>query len=220
MSDLTLDKLKLISASNIINLRTTAGLTQAELGAKLNYSDKTISKWERGDAIPDAFVLTQLADIFGVDVNYLLSEHTSWEPSEAERPDPGPSISYSANAIMAISVLGTVTLGLAVFITLWLMDTVEWRVFLVTALIAILVYMVLDCVFKKARHLQTVLLLFVAMLFVNIYCFIPMNNPWQLFLLLIPAELLVLLSFRIRRRPHKKPPTAEGEENTVSETVE
>ena len=216
MSDLTLDKLKLISASNIINLRTAAGLTQAELGAKLNYSDKTISKWERGDAIPDAFVLTQLADIFGVDVNYLLSEHTSWEPSEAERPDPGPSISYSANAIMAISVLGTVTLGLAVFITLWLMDTVEWRVFLVTALIAILVYLILDCVFKKARHLQPVLMLFVAMLFVNIYCFIPMNNPWQLFLLLIPAELLVLLSFRIRRRPHKTSADAGNEENSSS----
>ena len=204
MSDLTLDKLKLISASNIINLRTLAGLTQAELGAKLNYSDKTISKWERGDAIPDAFVLTQLADIFGVDVNYLLSEHTRWEPSEAEQPDPGPSISYSANAIMAISVLGTFTLGLAVFITLWLMDRVEWRVFLVTALIAILVYMILDCVFKKARHLKPVLMTFVAMLFVNIYCLMPMHNPWQLFLLLVPAELIVLPSFRIRRHPHKK----------------
>ena len=43
-----LSDLKLISASNIINLRTAHGMTQAELGAKLNYSDKTISKWERG----------------------------------------------------------------------------------------------------------------------------------------------------------------------------
>ena len=40
-----LEELKLITASNIINLRTRAGLTQAELGAKLNYSDKTISKY-------------------------------------------------------------------------------------------------------------------------------------------------------------------------------
>ena len=38
-----LSELKLISASNIIKLRTGAGLTQAELGEKLNYSDKTIS---------------------------------------------------------------------------------------------------------------------------------------------------------------------------------
>ena len=63
-----LSELKLISASNIIKLRTGAGLTQAELGEKLNYSDKTISKWERGEAIPDAYVLTQMAEIFGVTV--------------------------------------------------------------------------------------------------------------------------------------------------------
>ena len=67
-----LSELKLISASNIIKLRTEAGLTQAELGEKLNYSDKTISKWERGEAIPDAYVLTQMAEIFGVSVDYLL----------------------------------------------------------------------------------------------------------------------------------------------------
>ena len=80
-----LSELKLISASNIIRLRTEAGMTQAELGAKLNYSDKTISKWERGEAIPDAYVLTQLAAMFGVTVDYLLSSHTDWEPRGMRR---------------------------------------------------------------------------------------------------------------------------------------
>ena len=64
-----LSELKLISASNIIKLRTQKGMTQAELGAILNYSDKTISKWERGEAIPDAYVLLQMAEIFGVSVD-------------------------------------------------------------------------------------------------------------------------------------------------------
>ena len=67
-----LTELKLVTASNIINERTKAGMTQAELGAKLNYSDKSVSKWERGEAIPDAFVLTQMAELFGVTVDYLL----------------------------------------------------------------------------------------------------------------------------------------------------
>ena len=49
-----MDELKLIFASNLIRLRTAAGMTQAELGEQLNYSDKSISKWERGEAIPDA----------------------------------------------------------------------------------------------------------------------------------------------------------------------
>ena len=65
-----LNELKLVTASNIIRLRTGRGMTQAELGARLNYSDKTISKWERGEAIPDAFVLTQLAELFGVSVDF------------------------------------------------------------------------------------------------------------------------------------------------------
>lgn len=52
-----MDELKLIFASNLIRLRTAAGMTQAELGEQLNYSDKSISKWERGEAIPDAAVL-------------------------------------------------------------------------------------------------------------------------------------------------------------------
>ena len=70
-----LSELKLVAASNIISLRTKAGLTQAELGAKLNYSDKSISKWERGEAIPDAYVLSEMAEIFGVTVDYILSSH-------------------------------------------------------------------------------------------------------------------------------------------------
>ena len=102
-------ELKLTSASNIINLRTAAGMTQAELGARLNYSDKTISKWERGEAIPDAYVLTQLAEIFGVSVDYLLSSHDAWEPpAEAEKETP----QYSAKHIIAVCVLGVWTMAL------------------------------------------------------------------------------------------------------------
>ena len=57
-----MDELKLIFASNLIRLRTEAGYTQAELAAKINYSDKSISKWERGEAVPDAYVLKMLSN--------------------------------------------------------------------------------------------------------------------------------------------------------------
>ena len=80
-----LTELKLVTASNIINQRTKAGMTQAELGAKLNYSDKSVSKWERGEAIPDAYVLSEMAELFGVTVDYLLSSHDGWEPPRSPR---------------------------------------------------------------------------------------------------------------------------------------
>lgn len=201
-----LSELKLISASNIIKLRTENGMTQAELGAKLNYSDKTISKWERGEAIPDAYVLLEMAEIFGVSVDYLLSSHDSWEPP-AEKNEENCR-SYSVNVIIAIAVVAVMTLALTVFVTLWLLDIIEWRVFLVGASVAILTYMILDCVFKKGKHLQFSLAAFVLSLFVLLYFLMPLvAKPWQLFLIAIPAEIIVFLSCNIRKRPGKNRPS-------------
>ncbi len=193
-----LEELKLITASNIIKLRTAAGLTQAELGHALNYSDKTISKWERGEAIPDAFVLMRMGEIFGVSVDYMLSSHDSWQAPEKES-EGIPS--YSADVIIAISVIGVWTAALTAFVILWLFDIICWKIFIGTLPVAILTYMVLICVFKKRRYLQQVIALFVLSLFVTMYFFVPSSNPWQLFLLAIPAEIIVFLSCNIKRRP-------------------
>ncbi|MBQ7896299.1 MAG: helix-turn-helix transcriptional regulator [Oscillospiraceae bacterium] len=193
-----LEELKLITASNIIKLRTTAGLTQAELGHALNYSDKTISKWERGEAIPDAYVLLRMGEIFGVSVDYLLSSHDSWQAPEKES-EGLPS--YSADVIIAISVIGVWTVALTSFVVLWLFDIICWKIFVATLPVSILTYMVLICVFKKRKYLQQVIGIFVLSLFVTLYFFVPSSNPWQLFLLAIPAEIIVFLSCNIRKRP-------------------
>ena len=199
-----LSELKLISASNIIKLRTEAGLTQAELGEKLNYSDKTISKWERGEAIPDAYVLTQMAEIFGVTVDYLLSSHDAWESPEqqaARQEEAG----YSVNMIIAISVLGVWTMALTIFVLLWLFDIILWETFIVALPVSILTYMVLICVFRRRQYLQFVIAAFVLSMFILLYFTLPMQKPWQLFLIAIPAEIIVFLSCNIRSRPRKKP---------------
>lgn len=199
-----LSELKLISASNIIRLRTQAGLTQAELGEKLNYSDKTISKWERGEAIPDAYVLTQMAEIFGVTVDYLLSTHDAWEnPNQQEEQEQGMS-RHSVNMIIAIAVLGVWTMALSVFVLLWLLDYIVWQTFIVALPVSILTYMVLICVFNRRKYLQYVIAAFVLSVFVLLYFVLPMQKPWQLFLVAVPAIVLVFLSCNIRQRPRKK----------------
>ena len=202
-----LSELKLIAASNIIKLRTGAGLTQAELGEKLNYSDKTISKWERGEAIPDAYVLTQMAEIFGVTVDYLLSSHDAWESPEQqeEKERKQEEHRYSVNMIIAISVLGVWTMALTIFVMLWLFDIILWETFVVALPVSILTYMVLICVFRRRQHLQFVIAAFVLSMFILLYFTLPMQKPWQLFLIAIPAEIIVFLSCNIRRRPRKKP---------------
>lgn len=200
-----LSELKLITASNIIKLRTGAGLTQAELGEKLNYSDKTISKWERGEAIPDAYVLTQMAEIFGVTVDYLLSSHDAWESPEQqeEKAQKQAERRYSVNVIIAISVLGVWTMALTIFVMLWLFDIILWETFIVALPVSILTYMVLICVFHRRHQLQFVIAAFVLSLFTLLYFTLPMQKPWQLFLIAIPAEIIVFLSCNIHRRPGK-----------------
>ena len=99
-----MDELKLIFASNLIRLRTAAGMTQAELGEQLNYSDKSISKWERGEAIPDAAVLKRMSEIFGVTVDYLLDEHDAWQPA----PDPADVRDRSHASIIQVALTGPV----------------------------------------------------------------------------------------------------------------
>ena len=67
------EKVKNLIASNIAYYRKEMNLTQSELAERIHYSDKSISKWERGDGLPDICVLVVLADLFGVTVNDLLA---------------------------------------------------------------------------------------------------------------------------------------------------
>ena len=196
-----LEELKLITASNIINLRTQAGMTQAELGSKLNYSDKTISKWERAEAIPDAFVLKQMGELFGVSVDNLLSSHDEWKPIPTEEPET-EQVSYSTGRIIAIAVIGVWTLALTAFVALWLVGLIVWQVFVAALPISILVYMVLICVFHRKLYLQHVIAVFVLSLFVAgfLLCY-PRYHPWQLFLIVIPAEIIVYLSCNLKSPP-------------------
>ena len=67
-----IENLKLQIGANIALYRKQAGLTQANLAEKLNYSDKAVSKWERGESVPDVLTLAQLAEQFDITVNDLL----------------------------------------------------------------------------------------------------------------------------------------------------
>lgn len=74
-----MDDLKIIFAQNLIALRKQTKLTQAELAEKINYSDKAVSKWERGESIPDVSVLMTLAKLFGVTIDFLVTKHDNEE---------------------------------------------------------------------------------------------------------------------------------------------
>ena len=66
--------------------------------------------------------------------------------------------------------------------------------------------MVLICVLDQKQHLQAVVAVFVLSLFVMLYLLFWHSNPWQIFLIAILAEVLVALSFRVRKRPRRSAP--------------
>ena len=70
---MTEQEIKQNFSKNLINLRKGKKLTQLGLAEKLNYSDKSISKWERGDVLPDVVTIKKVADFFGVSVDRLVS---------------------------------------------------------------------------------------------------------------------------------------------------
>ena len=68
----TVNELKSVIAQNLIKYRKENGLTQQELADRLNYSDKSISKWERGEGVPDIYILKQIAELYNVTVNDII----------------------------------------------------------------------------------------------------------------------------------------------------
>ncbi len=208
-----MDERRAAVASNLIRLRMHAGITQAELGEKLNYSDKSVSKWERGDSVPDVFVLKQIADLYGVTVDYLLeSEHE--EPNFVIDPKEDH---YTTDVITMITLLGIWTLALGIFIGGWIYrDFFFWEIFIYAIPVSLTALLVLHSVWRRGRKNFFIIAALILSVFLAAYVTFLPENPWQLFLLTVPGELAVFLSYKIKKHRKIKDSTASRVEKTGS----
>ena len=203
---MTNDELKLVVASRLIRLRQEHGMTQAELGAKLNYSDKTVSKWERGESVPDAFVLLRLAEMYDTTVDALLRNDAPWQdPVEKQRAqERALAPKFSSTVVTLVAIMSIWTMAVVMFVIFWLVtDTLQWMIFASAVPLSLITLLVLNSIWNKGRHNMLIIMGLVACVVTLVYLFLLTRNPWQLFLILIPAEVLVFLCFRIRRREKK-----------------
>ena len=194
-----MDTLKTNFAKKLLTLRTEAGMTQSELGEKLNYSDKTVSKWERGEAIPDAVVLKNISRIFSVSVDALLDDGDL--PKEEEITEKPVRFS-NYPAIVRVALVGIWTAALLLFVLLWiLMDIRYWMIFVYAMPVTAITGLIFNSVWNKGRGNFWIVSFLVLSCLATVYLgVLALKNAWQLFLLALPAELLVYLSFRIRNR--------------------
>ncbi len=193
-----MDNFKKIVAENIIRLRTAAHMTQSDLGEKLNYSDKSISKWERAEALPDAYVLKQISQVFNVSVDYLLSEHSSDEKVKVEKPR-----TYSRSIISIIAFIGIWTLALFAFVVTWLCGMPTWLIFVYTIPVSFIVLLVFNSVWGIGKLNMFIISCIVWGLITCVYLTFYQSNWWQLFIIGIPAQIIIILSFYIKKNRKK-----------------
>ncbi|MBR2080991.1 MAG: helix-turn-helix transcriptional regulator [Oscillospiraceae bacterium] len=192
-----MDGLKVIVASNLIRLRNAAGLTQAELAEQLNYSDKSVSKWERAESVPDVATLKEICTLFGVTLDYITTEHTDWTPPK------GRFSGVDTRAITSVTMVGMALLALLIFIIFWILGKIVWITFIYAVTAELILYLILHSVWGGGTQNYFIIAALAASAIASVYFsfFVFGNlNLWQLFLLLVPGELIVYLSSRIRKK--------------------
>ncbi|MBR5701909.1 MAG: helix-turn-helix transcriptional regulator [Oscillospiraceae bacterium] len=197
-----MDELRAIFAANLITLRQNSGLTQAELAERIHYSDKSVSKWERAEALPDAAVLKSLSGIFGVTVDYLLESHDKWVSEETKRKN---SVVIDEKAVTGVAFLGVWTLAALLFVIFWILGKVYWVILFMGVPISLIALLVMNTIFNGRKFNKWIVAALVLAGFLVLAFFLRDYRPWQLAVVWVPAELLVLLGYRIRRRtPEEK----------------
>lgn len=203
------DTLAVTIGKNIMRLRRIANMTQLELAEKLNYSDKSVSKWEQGNGVPDVRILVQIAELFQVTVDDLVREH-------AEREIVPKSTRNLRRLIIILCSVGLCWLvAVAAFVFIRIaapsLDYL-WLAFLYAVPASAIVVLVFSCVwhYKAVRLISMSVLIWttLACIFLTTYACIVWENLWLIFLLGVPLQVLALFFFgwwkRARFFKHKK----------------
>ena len=133
-------------SEKIAYYRKSIGLTQGELASKLNYSDKSVSKWERAEGLPDAYVLNQLAEFFGVTLDELTSDRVPTAIGKKKKK----------RAYITVLSVGICWLsaGLIFFILQMIPFDIPktWLIFVYALIPSFIVLTVFSCIWYKLIH--------------------------------------------------------------------
>ena len=209
------EKLKKQIGVNIASYRKGLGLTQAGLAEKLNYSDKAISKWERGESVPDVLILCQLAELFQITVDDLVKDPNALpeNPGTVERV-MGKAVEKALKRkadkriILGLSSVLVWFVALFMFVVLSSFEIPKtWLAFIFAIPANAIVLLSL----RSAWHdfgwnkilISAIMWGSILSVYLTLLVFTPINM-WRLFLLGIPGQIAILLWFRLYRKPYKE----------------
>lgn len=194
-------------AANLVNFRKQKGLTQSELAELINYSDKSVSKWERAESLPDFYILVQMAEIFGVSVGDFLEDENARKTLRQEMVP----LSWRSKAIITALAVGLVFLSAAVVFFVLNLVGLEQKYLILAFYCAVPISAIVLTVFtslwfKKIFSFASITLLIWSIAF-GIYQFIPIDNMVFVFAIAAVLEILLVLWYgflKIRSREKKQ----------------
>ncbi|HPG91842.1 MAG TPA: helix-turn-helix transcriptional regulator, partial [Clostridia bacterium] len=185
-----------IIAENLTALRKANGFTQIELAEKLNYSDKSVSKWERGETVPSVEVLTEMARLYAVTLDYMVCEHAD----ETIKYEHETKVSYNNKIIVTLlAILVIWLLAITVYLYVNMIYKVNlWIVYIWAVPASTIVGLVFNCIWGKARDRFVIMSILVWTLLASIYLQFLEYNLWGIFVLGVPLQIAIILWSKIK----------------------
>lgn len=223
------ERIKYQIGTNISSYRKEAGLTQANLAEKLNYSDKAVSKWERGESIPDVITLMQLAEQFGITVNELLVDPnqlpgnpTTLEKAMSQVSEKALRRKANKNVILGLSSTLVWFVALLFFVVISSFGIPKsWVAFIYGIPINAIVLLSLRSAWHDFRWNKALITAIVwgslLSVYISLYVFLE-QNVWKVFLLGIPGQIAIFLWFRLFRHVSAKKGEHENEQTGSEKT--
>lgn len=167
----------------------------------LNYSDKAVSKWERGESIPDLRVLIQLAEIYHIKVDDIITEHPEGEVK------PKLNLGKKRLLIVALSVGLVWFVATVIFAILYLTPATEghaWLVYIVAPFAMSVVLTVFSAIWgtKLTNAITCTMILWsvVAVFHIFFAIFAPVVDKWWIFYIVAaPFQILIIFWFFFRK---------------------
>lgn len=188
-------------ANNIKTLRQQFGLKQSELGEKIAYSDKTVSKWENGTSVPDIRALYAIAEVFGLKVDDLINSDAA-EKSVTLTKQEVKENHANEIAMVCLSVLSAWMVATFIYFTVWFIKGISiWQLFVWAVCPSALMLYRFNRINANIKWVNTLTLsIFLWSLIVALYLQLLKFHLWPLFFIGIPTQAMIVISTLFRKR--------------------
>ncbi|MCI9181822.1 MAG: helix-turn-helix transcriptional regulator [Acholeplasmatales bacterium] len=196
-----MSELRKIIGKNLSELRKRKKYTQQELGEILLYSDKTISKWEKGESLPGIEILCSLCDLYGITLDYLTHEGSYEEKKEFHKQDKS-KINKIMITLLSISLIWF--LILISYVYPYVMIHINlWILFIWGLPASWFLLLIFNRIWGKRKYKFAILSLFLWSFLTAVFLLLLFMNQsyqvWAIFLLGIPAQIAIILWSQIKR---------------------